>query len=423
MRKFILIFVFAALVFLAHFFFSGQAIYGDGIDYWAYLPTIYFDHDLDFRNQFTHIHSPQNNNLVDPKHSPEIQKTPYTVTKKTDNTHTPGNAIIWLPSFIAADAISALFNLPRNGYANIYQITAGLWSIAILTLGLYLNYKVVKKIIKDEKISFQVTLLIFFATPLLYYGSYDVLNSHFAAFTLTSLFWYLLFNYQGSIKIKIIIGLIIGMATLVRLQEALLIIPLLFFFYLKNKPVRNIILPTLVFILTISPLFLIWTYLHNVPLPINYMGSVQYRNLLGSIFDPINGLIRTPLLPLSFIGLNAFFKKEKLFAKLMGLYFILQFIVITVQGGWVAPAYGARMYISSLPFFSVMLSFVLKKIKMKYNFQTVKLIVIIFSIINIVSISSFVLFEKEVNSGKKRGLEEHTQEKVEKIINNILPDF
>ena len=78
MGRYVLLYVFAILIFLLHFSFSGQAIYGDGIDYWAYLPTIYFDHDLDFKNQFRHIYSPVNNNKVSPEVASQIMKTNFT---------------------------------------------------------------------------------------------------------------------------------------------------------------------------------------------------------------------------------------------------------------------------------------------------------------------------------------------------------
>ncbi len=98
------------------------------------------------------------------------------------------------------------------------------------------------------------------------------------------------------------------------------------------------------------------------------------------------------------------------------MYFILLYLVITYRGGLDAAAYGGRFYISTLPLFTILFAFTLKIIKDKWNYRIAIVVVFLFAMINIVSIMSFVLFEKEVNSGKKRGLEEQTQEKLDLIL-------
>jgi len=421
-KKYTLLFIFASIIFLGHFLFSGQAIYGDGIDYWAYLPSIYFDHDIDFQNEYRHVYNPENNNSYNPEKAPEIQKTRYTSIGKTDNPHPPGTAIVWFPAFVSADAISAIFNFPRTGYANTYQIIVGLWSILLTTFALYLNKQIVYKLIKDRKIALIATLGIFFATPLLYYGSYDILNSHFVSFFFSSLTLYLILVKPIDLKSALLIGISIGLATLVRIQETLLLIPTFIYFYL-HKDLR-VKLPVIFFIWLILtlPLGFLWLYLYGYPLPETYTAFGKNEWLkFGSLFHFTNGLFfRTPIILLSLFGLKQLIQKEKLVLWVFATFFILQYILITFQGGWEAAAYGGRMYISTLPLFTILLAFALKLIKQKWSMKLATSIVILFSIVNMLSIASFVLFEKEVNSGRKRGLEEQTQEKVLKIINNFF---
>lgn len=423
MKKYFLFFFASAIIFLTHYAFSGQAVYGDGIDYWAYLHSIYFDHDLNFENEYKHTYSPENNNNPSPDKAPEVQKTRITSIGKTDNLHPPGTAIIWLPVFILADIISLFFRLPRNGYADIYQVFAGLWSVALVIVALRLNELLVYKFVKDKKISFLSTLGIFVATPLLYYGSYDILNSHFASFFLSSLVLYLLLVLPISLKTTLMLGASIGMSALIRLQEALLLVPAIIYFYKKYKsPNLKILNLLLSWTIIILPLPFIWLYLYGKPVPETYGGlGLGGWVKFGSLFHFTNGFFfRTPILLFSLIGIKYLLKKDKLIFLLFSAFFVLQYLLITFQAGWVASSYGGRMYISSLPFFAILLGYTLKSIQQKWNYRYSMLIVILFSVINLISIFSFVLLEKEVNSGKKRGLEEHTQQKVERLIEKYI---
>ena len=415
----IIIYLIAGLIFLSHYTFSGHAIYGDGIDYWAYLPSVYFDHDIDFSNQYKHYFEPVNNNLDNPGSTLVVMKTAVTDIGKTDNVHPPGTAIVWSPAFIAADIAAVIFSLPRQGYSDIYQIFVGLWSIGVLTLGLWFNYQIVFRLIKDKNISLLSIFAIFLATPLLYYGAYDILNSHFASFSLTSVFWFVLLFLPNKPKTQILMGAIIGLATLIRLQEAMLLIPTIAFFLLKKRPLTGILNVFLTWLIFISPLFFIWEYLYGIPIPKQYIHIqtfVKRGNTLGSVFHPVYGIIRTPILLLSLVGLKKFVTNYKNTAYLMAIYFLIQFALVTLLRYWNGPAYGARAYISTLPLFAILIGYSIKVFSQKFSFKLAVAVVSFLAILNIISISSFVLFEKDVNSGLKRGLEEKTQIKVDGII-------
>jgi hypothetical protein len=422
-KKYFFLFVFGCLVFLAHYKFSGQAVWGDGINYWAYLPSVYYDHDLDFEDEYRHIYTPENNNSANPKLAPQIQKTSITSVGKTNNPHPPGTAIVWFPAFIAADILSSVFKLPQNGFADMYQVFCGIWSVGITIIGLLLCEKVVHQITKNRQASFVSTVLIFLASPLLFYGSYDVLNSHFASFFLANLFWYLLLVKQNNWKVSVILGVVVGLATLVRLQNSLLLIVAVVYVFWRKKMLikyHSLILGT-TFLLTISPLFFIWLNIYGIPIPAEYKNWWLQTNLLGSLFHKTNGLFsRTPILLISLLGLKSFADRSRRIAMLMFFFFFTQLIVITLHGGWSAAAYGGRMYTSSLPFFAISLSYLLIRIQKKWDNKILFYFSAFFVILNIISAMSFVLFEKEVNSGKKRGLEEHTQKRVENIIRKYI---
>ena len=419
----ILIYLLAGVIFLSHYAFSDHAIYGDGIDYWAYLPSVYFDHDIDFTNQYRHYFEPINNNLDMPVLAPAVMKTAVTDIGKTDNVHPPGTAIIWLPAFITADLTAIVFSLPRQGYSDIYQIFVGLWSIGVLTIGLWFNYQIVFRLIKDKNISLLSIFAVFLATPLLYYGAYDILNSHFASFTLTSIFWYILLFLPNKPKTQIILGAVIGLATLVRFQEALLLIPTFIFFFLKKHPLTGILNIFLAWLIVISPLFFIWEYLYGIPIPKQYIHIqtfVESGNTLGSIFHPIYGIIRTPILLLCLLGFKKFITNNRNTSRLLIIYFLLQFALVTFLRYWNGPAYGARAYISTLPLFIILIAFSIKIISQKFRLKTAMFVISFLAVLNLASITSFILFEKDVNSGLKRGLEEKTQIKVDGMVRQIM---
>jgi hypothetical protein len=403
--RFLLIFLFLSAIFLVHFSFSGQAVYGDGIDYWAYLHTWYFDHDYDFNNEFRHQYQPEYNNSHSGFLTPEVQKTSTTPIGKTDNIHPAGASFFLFPFYILADLLVVIlnnlgFHILRNGYSDIYQIICGLGAISYVTVSIFILRKLT---------GWLAAMAILFATPLLYYGSYDILNSHIISFFLSVLFWFIFLKADFKrVRWIIISGFIVGLSGLVRVQDLLLFIPLT----LRLRSFKKISLSALSAILVFCPQFYIWWVLYGIPLPYTYMVGFTRQPILGSIFHPINGLIRTPILIFSLIGLPLIKNSLGYFLS----FLIPVFLLVILQGGWVAPSYGARMYVSSLPVFAFFLKSWFSRLKPKIAAG----MVILFSLINVFSIFSFVFLEKEVNSGAKRGLEEHTVIKLNSILHSLF---
>jgi hypothetical protein len=397
MKKYIGLYLFLSLIFLAHYAFTGHAVYGDGNNYWAYLHTWRFDGNYDFTNEFRHVFFPDTNNAPVNTLAPEVLKTGITATGKTDNNHTAGTALFFLPWYLLANVLARIFHLVANGYSDIYQITVGLGVIFYLTLAIFIT----EKLCSSRLAAWAIVL----CTPLLYYGSYDVLNSHAVSYLLAVSFWFVFFKADFSRpKWVIVSGLLIGLAALVRLQDIFLLVPLLLF------KTRKFLSLSLSLSLIFSPQLFIWQYLYGLPLPQSYLTAGVFYNFIGPLFHPLTGFLsRTPLLLLSLLTLP-FIRKKSLFP--MFIFFIISWIIISLQGGWTAAAFGGRMFISSLPLFAVLLGFIFSRFSPKLS----KSIVLIFFILNIFSIGSFIFLEKEVNSGHKRGLEEHTVRKLHLLL-------
>ncbi len=54
---FFIFFPLLSFAFLLHYWIVGQAVYGDGIYYYAYTRSLYKDHDLNFSNEFSHSYN------------------------------------------------------------------------------------------------------------------------------------------------------------------------------------------------------------------------------------------------------------------------------------------------------------------------------------------------------------------------------
>ncbi|HEX9373075.1 MAG TPA: hypothetical protein VF897_18830, partial [Roseiflexaceae bacterium] len=108
--------------------FSLPRIYAtDEVQYYAYLRSIYFDGDLDFRDEYEHFaRIGEQQKPPDPAIRNallrEDQLNPNPITGKLRNVAPVGSAIMWAPGFVLADlgvrAANALgAGIPADGYS------------------------------------------------------------------------------------------------------------------------------------------------------------------------------------------------------------------------------------------------------------------------------------------------------------------
>lgn len=423
-----------------HYFVSGQAVYGDGIGYYSYLHSWYFDADNDFTNEYRHIYNHENNNAQEPAISPVVQIVGTNLHGQALNHFSPGVAVLLLPFYVLADWLVVVANffgatLVRNGYSDVYQIFSGMGAILYVVAAAWLSEKLLRLLHFGQSTSRLAVFLLFFATNLLYYGSFDVLNSHFASFFLTTLFIYYFYaqKQKRTTEHYFVLGCIAGLLSITRPQDAVISVIILvdsLVLFRKNKARwQQILKNLLVFfgaqLIIFLPLVLQWigTFdsIETHPYFLWMTGAQSQSSLadiFGTFFHTTNGLFfRTPVLLVAaalFLRL-AYQKKANHLLQLLFIFFWLQYAIIVLQGGWKAAAYGGRMYISTLPFFLILLVQLLAWIEKKYSRKIVWLFVSFFVSLNILSIGSFVLFEKEA-SNNGSGIERYTVERIEEII-------
>lgn len=424
------IFIVFGLIFLLHYSIAGQAVYGDGIEYYAWLHSAYFDHDINFSNELKHIYNNQyNNNFPNAltNNNPQV-----TSVGKVGNFHMPGMAILLLPFYFLADMVVIFlnflgFHVLRNGYSDIYQIISGLGAVFYGILGIFISERLLGKIFVNinnrRHFVFRASVLtVVLASSLFYYLTIDVLNSHFAIFFVTSLFFYVLFTYKFN-KIKLaLLGFLIGLASLIRFQEAALFVPLiilLIYDYSKNINLKSLTfsfsITAIIFLIMVFPLFLAWQYLYGSifshPYLVGFANSKDI-SLFGSLIDSTNGLFtKTPFMLFLLLALPLTYKNFKKEFAIFFSFFIIQIFAIAQYGGWPAASYGARMYISSMFLFFLLASVLFTKVNKKLTF----LIITCFVLVNFINIFNFMLFDKQASEGRS-GLETETKIKIEKFL-------
>jgi hypothetical protein len=204
---------------------SRPLVQGDARSYFAYLPSLVLDADLDLRNEFVRL---QPN--TDPNPYPwdvgagDLAANPFPV----------GPALLWLPGYLfglGADMLAAGAGLdtgPR-GYGLFAAWGAALAAIALAGLGAELSRRLAAATIAPEH-ALPATLLVWIGTPALYYTLVAPLYSHAVAWFAAALaLWTAWRASQPPLLWRrwLAAGLAGGLLLAIRLQDApILLVPL-----------------------------------------------------------------------------------------------------------------------------------------------------------------------------------------------------
>jgi len=403
------IFTLLASFFITRYIIVGQAVYGDGIYYWAYTRSAVLDQDLRFQNEGAHQYGPTTNNSI-------AQELPGTnQTDLTNDKYYPlGPSVLWIPFFSFVHTMVIIINslgfpLPSNGYADSYQIAIGLVNTGFVLVGVLLMNRLLRRFYSPFVAS-TASLVILFGTNLLYYGSLDVLNSHPASFLLSCIFTYLFVLHRESMSKRqwLGLGILLGFMTLVRLQDSLFVLmPLSFLIQkcLSKKPMLKVKIFTPLFILLLGacigflPQLLVSKTLYGTFFLLPYtLGGAAFptgENKLLQLFinDQKGLLFYSPLFIAGLMGL--FMLKSKTAAlKIPFLAVIITvFILIGSWSGWSqGEAFGMRMFISLLPIIAFGLAEVIKRSLSKLSKPAIITLCFLFILHNLTMIAAFHLF-------------------------------
>jgi len=195
---------------------DGELVQGDARSYFAYLPSLVLDGDVDLRNQFT-VLQPQGRD----------QPAPWGVGPGgiAANPFPVGPALVWLPGYVAGMGLDWL----SDGLGSSRPLGYGpgaVWGAAVMTilavgLGVLLAFEVAARLNRSENAALLAAVAVWLGTPLLYYTIVSPLYSHGVAWFAAALFAALCLRAtEGGPRHWLLAGLAGGFLVAVRLQDA-----------------------------------------------------------------------------------------------------------------------------------------------------------------------------------------------------------
>lgn len=349
---------------------SPSIVRSDGVGYYAYLRSFFFDHDLDFRNEYSYFAS------VLPQDSQSLASTFLDMSTKTGhapNTWPIGPAILWTPFFLTghtfAKSLSSLGqNVTLDGYSPPYQLAVALGSAIYAFAGLVLVYQICRQYCHEHS-SLLAILLIWFGTSLTAYMYFIPSMSHACAFFSVSLFFYLWYRtrYARPLKAWLALGMAAGLMTLQRFQDGAFVIViaiellLLLMAWIRKREWKRILalgIPVLIFmagaVLTFLPQMVVWRIIYGKSLPnvqketLGYTFDWAHPRTIQVLFSSHHGLITwTPIVAFGLVGLYFLSKKDGMLITVLTGAFLLQLYVVSSWQIWFQGAsFGGRMFIS-----------------------------------------------------------------------------
>lgn len=360
-RTFALIGLLFAATYVAAVASSGRPriVDGDAIQYYAYLRSAVFDHDLDFENDYSALYG----SSADASGWLR-ERTP---TGRPRNMMSVGPAILWAPLYllvVAAAAIGAALGLPIvvDGFATPFPLAAGVAGVGYATLGVYLCYRTCA-LRFSPRASFWGALLAWLASPALYYSLVSPTYAHAASIFTTALFVFVWLRSvgDGTTRRFVILGAIAGLAMLVRWQSAILmvlpVIEILDQRKSKGGPAALAIMGATAFLVFI-PQLLAWKAIYGqffvVPQGSGFMRWTQ-PEVLSVLFSTRRGLfLWTPALALAAIGLVFLIRRDRVLGIGAVVVVVLSIYVnAAARDWWAGEAFGARRFTSETVFFAL----------------------------------------------------------------------
>lgn len=312
-----------------------------------------------------------------------------------------GMSILYSPFFFIAHVCAKVFDQPQSGFSAPYNLLLQLSSVFYVMLGLAFLRKLLLEYFSEKTIFFTI-IGIYVCTNLMYYNTLEAPMSHAYSFSLFCIFLYYIHEWYKSgptLKLAIIIGVLIGIISLVRPTNIL--IALLFPLYgvlnvidLKNRLTLffstkiglTLIIISLVVIVWI-PQFLYWKYVTGHFFYFSYGNERFFWNdpkIIEGLFGYKKGLfVYTPIMFIAMFGF-LFFKHLKSWKWGLIVYLPLNvYVVFCWWCWWYGGGYGARALVESYAVLSLPLAALIHRIlklkSIRYLFAPVFMFLIFLS--------------------------------------------
>jgi hypothetical protein len=372
---------------------SDILIHGDGVYYYSFTRSLFFDRDLDTTNEYLHYWG-------------ETKEKPLwkTVTGKNANFAPIGSALLWLPWMLLGHMLAKGFNLlgwglAVDGYSYPYEALVCLGSAFYGFLGIFFSYLVSRDYF-SQRISLLSAISIWFATSVVAYMTIYISMAHMSSLFAVALFIYLWQRQRGNRDLSnwIALGLSGGLMTLVRTENiifsGLLLADLIGAITNRRgeKDLKKIWLGIgiafFLLVIVLLPQFLAWKSIYGSYLAIPYREaggrfeptlSWISKSLINSfklLFSSRHGLfIWTPITILSILGSIQLCRR----APELGWPYLSLFLIFVLFYGswscwWGGHSFGARFLIKCTPIFVLGLAALMEVLEKRISFKPLPLI-------------------------------------------------
>ena len=357
----------------------------DSAQYYAYLPSLLLDGDLDFADEYTRLHA------LNPAAGIRggLLDTTDPLTGRPINVAPIGTAILWSPAFLLAHAAALIAgalgaDIAADGFSPPY-----IWAVSVATaiyglLGLLLAYRLARRFASTWAAATAV-IACWLASPVVFFMFVSPPWSHVPALFVTTLFITFWYHTRGrrSAAQWILLGLLGGLMTLSREQLGLfMLIPALealghYWSYWTRRDWKSLgalvgrhCLFLAVIALTLVPQFLAYRALNGRWGPsTNVQGKLIWSSprFFDTLIDPTHGaLFWTPVWLLGILGLPLLWRRDRVFTLLLGAALVAQvYINGSFYPTWhLKGSFGFRRLIEATPIFVIGLALLIDRVRL-----------------------------------------------------------
>ena len=370
----------AALLFAALFAIGlaaqiqlGARLQSDGFYYYAYLRSIAFDRDLNFTNDYT---------LLGLQDHPQLFQ--LTRTKHAQSAASIGPAILWAPFAAAGHVVARALHVRHpdvdvNGISYPYRQALCVAGLFYGLLGCWFCFRVTRRFFAAA-IAGPAVALVVAGSFLLWYFVKEPTMTHapsmmaVAAFTWCWLWWRArAFEPSAGRTVRFkawaVLGIVAGLMTLVRWQNALFaVVPLCDAAIVLVRSVRtsdgpralDVVLGGVVFTaaatIAFVPQMIAWHSIYGSWLAVSPLGpQIRWSNpqLVDILWSSRNGLLSwSPILYVAAIGLGIFaVTQPSAGIPLLVAVAAMTYFNAAIQDWWGSDGFGGRRFDGTIPMF------------------------------------------------------------------------
>ena len=377
--------------------FTPRLYSSDEIKYFVALRSLYFDHDLNYENEYAHFieRDPVAHAGLVPLRD-EVTPTGYRL-----NDAPIGSALLWTPFYVVADTFVLAarlvgFDIPRDGYSWPYVFAVSFGSLFWGILGLFITYRLCREY--ADAISSRAALIgIWLASPVVFYLYVTPPMAHANSLFAVALFLFIWLQTRQERQLFgwVVLGASAGLMVLVReLNWLFLLAPavdelaeawdthrtariearldsrsVVATWWRRSLPrVRGSLLCGFLILVVASPQFYVYRTLHGTfgPTPFVVDKFERYPiHAMEVLFSGFHGLFSwTPITLFGVLGLVALWRRDARVALALAVVFAAQVVVIgSYDTWWGGASFGARRFINCTPIFALGLAVPLDRLR------------------------------------------------------------